>query len=481
MASVALCCGMAFADEVTLNVADATNPTGGQMNDQKLKEDGTLQEAQNYKPLGGLTIGSFNFTFSKAEGSSEPALYYNKIEGDETPAPATLRVYKKNTMTMTAPAGVEMTQVVVTIKSAQTKGAFTVNTGEIAKADDNKSWTWTGSANSIEFTVGPDANLQIVTFDVTYGSSTMETVEMPVFTPASGTGFDSELAVSIACATEGATIYYTTDGTAPTEQSSVYSAPIVLTEGATVKAFATKAGMNASGIATAEYTKNVSLQTLQELIIEGLDDEETEFTYSGQAVVTYQNGSNLYVRDNSAALLIYGKDLPAYTPGDVLTGFKGTFKNYYETWELMANASSFGEPIGTDNADPKEMTIATITPNDQNAYIILKGVDIADGKVSQGGDSLELYDKFHVELPAEATDQDLTCIISYYQAKGADAPAIQIYPISMTAATGIEGIAADEAATEVYSINGVRVNPASLNAGVYVVIKGGKAHKVIVK
>jgi len=79
-----------------------------------------------------------------------------------------------------------------------------------------------------------------------------ETVAKPVASAADRTRFRGSLAVTLTCATAGATIRYTTDGTAPTAQSPVYAEPILLTESATVCAVAFKAGMLASAIA--EYT-----------------------------------------------------------------------------------------------------------------------------------------------------------------------------------------------------------------------------------
>ncbi len=63
--------------------------------------------------------------------------------------------------------------------------------------------------------------------------------------------------VTIICATEGAVIHYTTDGTEPTTASDVYSAAIAITETKTFKAIAMKMDMNDSAVATAlcEYVE----------------------------------------------------------------------------------------------------------------------------------------------------------------------------------------------------------------------------------
>ena len=80
-----------------------------------------------------------------------------------------------------------------------------------------------------------------------------DTVEMPVFSPAGGE-VASGSTVSITCATQGATSYYTTNGTTPTENSMEYTEAIVIDKATTVKAFAVKDGMVNSAVAEAVYT-----------------------------------------------------------------------------------------------------------------------------------------------------------------------------------------------------------------------------------
>lgn len=80
----------------------------------------------------------------------------------------------------------------------------------------------------------------------------LETVAAPAFTPDAGY-FTSPQTVCIACATTGALVYYTTDGSVPTPASAVYTGAVALTGTMTLKALALKAGMNASGITEATY------------------------------------------------------------------------------------------------------------------------------------------------------------------------------------------------------------------------------------
>jgi hypothetical protein len=78
-------------------------------------------------------------------------------------------------------------------------------------------------------------------------------VATPTFSPAGGT-YTSAQTVSIADATPGATIYYTTNGSTPTTSSSQYTGPITVSATETLKAMAAATGDTNSGIATATYT-----------------------------------------------------------------------------------------------------------------------------------------------------------------------------------------------------------------------------------
>ena len=84
------------------------------------------------------------------------------------------------------------------------------------------------------------------------GTPVKETVATPVFSIASG-AVESGTSVTITCSTEGAKIYYTTDGTEPTASSTEYTEAIIITEAVTVKAIAVKSGMKDSAVASASY------------------------------------------------------------------------------------------------------------------------------------------------------------------------------------------------------------------------------------
>ncbi len=77
------------------------------------------------------------------------------------------------------------------------------------------------------------------------------TVATPSFNPAAGT-YTSAQNVTISCTTEGATIYYTTDGSDPTNSSTQYSTAIPISTTTTLKAIAIKDNVS-SDVASASY------------------------------------------------------------------------------------------------------------------------------------------------------------------------------------------------------------------------------------
>jgi hypothetical protein len=74
----------------------------------------------------------------------------------------------------------------------------------------------------------------------------------PIFYPRAGT-YKSAQSVTLACATTGATIHYTTDGSLPTLSSPIFIVPLNITAPTTVEAFAVVPGLNNSSLSIANY------------------------------------------------------------------------------------------------------------------------------------------------------------------------------------------------------------------------------------
>lgn len=114
------------------------------------------------------------------------------------------------------------------------------------------------------------------------------TPSSPIILPSGGVVGNWPLSISISCSTEGATIYYTTDGSEPTVESTVYRRFRVLGR-TTVKAVAIKNGV-ASEIAVAEYAAGQCADP----VITPVDG--VEFEHVGQAVTIAWSGEDGVLR-----------------------------------------------------------------------------------------------------------------------------------------------------------------------------------------
>ena len=77
-------------------------------------------------------------------------------------------------------------------------------------------------------------------------------IAAPTFSPKAGTYSEAQT-VTISCETEGITIHYTTDGTTPTAESSIYDGPITIDKTTTLKAIAVSEEGDESQVSVARY------------------------------------------------------------------------------------------------------------------------------------------------------------------------------------------------------------------------------------
>jgi len=114
----------------------------------------------------------------------------------------------------------------------------------------------------------------------------IQQVAVPTFTPAGGT-YDAAQNVTLTCATAGATIKYTIDGSTPTAASPTYTGAINVAATTTIKAIAIKSGMSNSGMATAAYVINIPTG---DKAIPGKIEAESYNTMSGIATEVCSEG-----------------------------------------------------------------------------------------------------------------------------------------------------------------------------------------------
>jgi hypothetical protein len=111
---------------------------------------------------------------------------------------------------------------------------------------------YSGTATVVTYVSDSGQPFQKITLPLS-GSSTNPPTATPVIAPGSGT-YTSSQQVEITDATAGATIYYTTDGSAPSSASTKYGGAITVNSNETLTAIATAAGLSQSATAMATYT-----------------------------------------------------------------------------------------------------------------------------------------------------------------------------------------------------------------------------------
>ena len=156
----------------------------------------------------------------------------------------------------------EATELSLTYTSNNTKSSVTCSTSGASISGSSKSYTiTTGGAETITLVFSCSGNTRIddVSLKVKTAGTSSSGVAAPTFTVSEG-AVAAETAVGIETETDGATIYYTLDGTAPSSSSTEYTGAITITTPTTIKAIAID-GDNESSVSTASYTIIVTAPT----------------------------------------------------------------------------------------------------------------------------------------------------------------------------------------------------------------------------
>ena len=338
------------------------------------------------------------------------------------------RMFKSQTTTFKSTAGAIEKIVFTCTAEGTTKygpGCFAAQDGY---SYEGNVGTWEGSGNNIEF-VSASNQVRATQILVFLGEAPAVTVEAPVFNPAHNTKFVGSQEVTITCATEGADIYYMiNDG-----DEVLYTGPFTLTETATVKAYADLDGTESASV-TAKYIKLAEVSNIADA---NALDNKVDFIFNGDAVVTCQMGSNLWIRDESGSGLIFGNQVPAIAQGTVLK------KNWIaQKYNFRGGlVPEFQYPTGVEASEtvvavePFERT--TLALENVNEYVIMKDLTViaeTDTTVNNyqkyfynAADSLVLYNQFGIEFTLEeGKTYDVVGTVTVYNEKP------QLYIISVT-------------------------------------------------
>ena len=260
-----LCCLLAvvsgYAEEVTATLTfDNTSKRTTYTNTQQVWEE------------NGITL-----TNNKAAST-------NAVGDYASPA----RFYKSSEIIVNAPGNI--TNIVFNCSSSSYATALksSINIKEGTVSASGSAVTVTGISTSETFTISSltGGQVRMNSLTVTYEVTGSEVSKPATPTLTDGGNFVGSMEVEISCATEGAEIYYTTDGTEPTEDSNAYTEAFEITKTTTIKAIAVNEA-GASNVATAEYTR---VAKTPEIVFDG----EGTFEESIEVTIKPADGTTAY-------------------------------------------------------------------------------------------------------------------------------------------------------------------------------------------
>jgi Chitobiase/beta-hexosaminidase C-terminal domain/Legume lectin domain len=209
-------------------------------------------------------------------------------------------------------------------------------------------------------------------FDSAVGSATYtitSAAATPTFSPVGGT-YNSTQNVTISDTTPGAVIYFTTNGTAPTTSSTVYTAPIAVTGSGTINAMATATGLSNSAVASATYTITTAPAAATPTF------SPVGGTYSTTQNVTISDttpGAVIYFTTNATApttsSTMYTAPIAVTGSGTIMamataTGFSNSAvaSATYTISSTTAAATPTFSPVGGTYSTTQNVTISDTTP-----------------------------------------------------------------------------------------------------------------------
>ncbi len=399
--------GMGFA----ANADVATLTTDGYINAQEV---GTVT----------LNNGDIILAFTKGNNNNNTKYYTSG---------SAFRMYGANVLTATCAEGFEITSIKFTMSSSNGtwREGFSVDPGTFS---DN---TWAGNATKVTITNGTVASGQtrFTKIEVTYASTVAAAVETPEISLVEGAeGFTA----NITCATEGADIYYTTDGMEPTATSTKFENAFDVWGKTTIKAIAIK-GEDQSRVATFEANPPMIFTDFTNLSsLEIVDNQKVPVIVKGAPItVIYRNGDNLYANCGwGSNMLIYqSKATWTYNPGDTFYRLEGNYT--LSNGQPEITDAVFGEVESGMPVQPQFNELAYINDGSINGYYALEGVNIitkTSGKnatlTDAEGNELALYNKFGLENFADATDLR---VVGFVGKDTRQELSLQFYPTEITA------------------------------------------------
>ncbi len=418
----------------------------------------TDQQVMTTVEQDGITV-----TFDKGSNNNTPKYFANGTS---------IRLYGGGTMTVSSSQ--DITGIAITFGSSDGTNEITVNDGTYADG------TWTGKATTVTFNVGgTKGNRRFQKLTITTGEAA--TVATPVITGT--TPFFGSTEITMGCETEGATIYYTTDGvTPPTAESTQYTNPFSIEATTTIQAIAIK-GEDKSSIAKKTFEAIPSVATIAELNQLG---DKAPFVFTGEAVVVSnqtvtvndKTRNYIFIKDATGSSLLFDANgTTTIEAGKHITpNWKGSVAMYNKLFEVVAETEITAVEGTTDNITYDVVELAAITEENINKVVTIKGVTYTtpDAKrnftITKGEATVAGYNQFYLEMeaPVEGKTYDMVGAIGRYNDNIQFQPITitrvpEVKPITIDAATGTDITALVNAEKETIVNGGDKVGDITIN------------------
>ena len=135
---------------------------------------------------------------------------------------------------------------------------------------------------------------------------------------------------------------------------------------------------------------------------------DAEATFRNPVTVLAQGGANLWVKDNTGYMLVYGSVGKSYEQGDVIpAGFSGTKVTYNGEPELK-NPKGFKVASGKETVIPEELALTADNISHANFghYVLVKGATInttARTITDAAGNTVPYFNNMAAQLPKDLT------------------------------------------------------------------------------
>lgn len=339
-----------------------------------------------------VTVEPISFVFTN--GSTNTKWY--DADGMRFYEGATIKISSEKTITN-----------IVFTHTISNNGVLSLTKGDGSYNTTNK--TWTGSTDTVTFKVThstgtKNGQVRMTKIVVSYKDGTTSSVVAPVFEVPEGAvqangSFSAAFDLTISCATSGASIFYTIDGTDPAESSTAlkYTAPIAISKSTVVRAIAKDGDANLSNERYATYcyinseaTAYTTTEAIaiidgglgldNELYVKGTISEVTSFNSDyGSLTYTITDGTNPFViyrgLDIDGAKFTGTNNLNV---GDEVV-VKGIMKKYKETYEMDKNNQLVSRVVvKTPLIEADDVLFGNIFSTGKTKELVVAGYNLTD-------------------------------------------------------------------------------------------------------